>query len=172
MIEAVGTRALAAAGLTAPAGDRRHRLRKRELLVLLEDYGALGRDPHRCALGHHGPLTHSGPGPGSGGSSSTHKGDHSIQTYGSEAAGPDRAAVLAAIGSFSGALGSHRYTEIRPGLSAASRAQHQQFPRPGRGGATLKSLPTRSSSGLGRSAGGGALARERDPLRQHPLRRG
>jgi len=54
-------------------------------------------------------------------------GDHSIQNYGAEAGGEEKAAVLAAMRSFIAALASSDYARACAALPAANREQMQQF---------------------------------------------
>jgi hypothetical protein len=54
-------------------------------------------------------------------------GDHSIQEYGAEAQGSEKAAVLAAMRSFIAAMATGDYARLCAALPAANRAQMQQF---------------------------------------------
>ena len=55
--------------------------------------------------------------------------DQSIQNYGAEAAGDERASVIAAMRSFFGALAASDYAQICTGLSSSNREQLQQYRR-------------------------------------------
>ncbi len=93
---------------------------------------------------------------GQSGSGSSSSGDNSIQTYGSEASGADKAAVVAAMRSFMGALASRNYTKVCAGLTASNRAQLQQFLKfkhqQSQGCAALKTLLTTQTSFAAKAA--------------------
>jgi hypothetical protein len=95
-----------------------------------------------------------------------HGGDHSIQNYGSEAEGDEKAEVTAAMLAFFRAMAAPDYAKLCAGLTSSNRAQLQQFSKLKHEGSSscaslLPTLLTPSSSAEAKKAAAATIAKVR-----------